>query len=187
MYSLRTFGTLTLTQDGSTVEPLGIQRKALAVLTVLATDGTVSRDRLMALLWPESDTERARGSLRQTIHALRQQLQTPDLILGREELILNPADIQSDVQRFRDALDRGDPLGAVTLTGAPFSMAFTSMGRRRWSSGWRPGERRCPRNTGTGWNGWPGTRRPGVITRRQLAGGAAERRKTRWMARPPCT
>jgi DNA-binding SARP family transcriptional activator/Flp pilus assembly protein TadD len=120
MYSLRTFGTLTLTQDGSIVEPLGTQRKALAVLTVLATDGTVSRDRLMALLWPESDTERARGSLRQTIHSLRQLLQTPDLILGRAELTLNPADIDSDVQRFRDALDRGDPQGAVTLYQGAF-------------------------------------------------------------------
>jgi DNA-binding SARP family transcriptional activator/Tfp pilus assembly protein PilF len=120
MYSLRTFGTLTLTQNGSIVEPLGTQRKALAVLTVLATDGTVSRDRLMALLWPESDTERARGSLRQTIHSLRQLLQTPDLILGRAELTLNPADLDSDVQRFRDALDRGDPQGAVALYQGTF-------------------------------------------------------------------
>lgn len=115
MYSLRTFGTLTLTRDGSIVEPLGTQRKALAVLTVLATDGTVSRDRLMALLWPESDTERARGSLKQTIHSLRQQLEAPDLVIGRADLSLNPSLIDSDVARFTAALESGSFLEAVTF------------------------------------------------------------------------
>ena len=120
MYSLRTFGALILTCDGSPVEALGTQRKALALLTILAADGPTSRDRLMALLWPESDTERARGSLKQAVHILRHQLQTPRLVLGRAQLSLDPESIDSDVRRFVNALDGGDPHAAVALWRGPF-------------------------------------------------------------------
>jgi DNA-binding SARP family transcriptional activator len=48
--------------------PLGgrvSQRRRLALLAVLALAGgrPLSRDKLLALFWPESDTERARHSL----------------------------------------------------------------------------------------------------------------------------
>ena len=69
-YFLRTLGTLTLVQerDGQPVASIAAHRNALAVLAVLAADGSASRDRLMAILWPESGTDRARNSLNQTIH-----------------------------------------------------------------------------------------------------------------------
>jgi DNA-binding SARP family transcriptional activator len=120
MYFLRTFGTLVLTRDGAPVEPFGAQRKALALLTILATGGPTSRDRLMALLWPESDTERARGSLKQTIHVLRHQLRAPRLLFGRAELGLDPTFIDSDVRRFVEALDGGDRVAAIALWRGPF-------------------------------------------------------------------
>ena len=120
MYSLRTFGALVLSRDGSTVEPLETQRKALAILTVLATDGTVSRDRLMALLWPDSDIDRARGSLKQAIHSLRHQLDASDLVLGKNDLSLNPSLIRSDVARFQAALKAGETREAVALYQGPF-------------------------------------------------------------------
>jgi DNA-binding SARP family transcriptional activator/TolB-like protein len=120
MYSLRTFGALVLARGGSPVEPLETQRKTLAILTVLATDGTVTRDRLMALLWPDSDIERARGSLKQAIHSLRHQLEAPDLVLGKNDLSLNPSLIQSDVCRFQDELKAGQTREAVALYQGPF-------------------------------------------------------------------
>ena len=47
-------------------------RKALALLIYLATeDGAQSRERIAALLWPESDEERSRGALRSTLGLLR--------------------------------------------------------------------------------------------------------------------
>ncbi len=61
MFHLRTFGGLALDRDGTLLD--GAQRKSLALLAVLAARPSkgVGRDRLMALLWPESDTEHARG------------------------------------------------------------------------------------------------------------------------------
>ena len=70
MYRLETLGRLTLARtDGREPVPT-LPRKALGLLAILAAGGPMSRDRLMALLWPESDLLHARGSLKKTIHQL---------------------------------------------------------------------------------------------------------------------
>ncbi len=54
-------------------------RKALALLAYLAVQGgRHSRETIAALLWPESDAEQARGSLRYTLSALRGALDEAD-------------------------------------------------------------------------------------------------------------
>lgn len=120
MYRLRTFGGLFLEQDGVPVDPIGGHRKGLALLAVVAVGGTVGREQLMALLWPESDTERARGSLKQTVHLLRRRLSEPDLLLGTAELRLNPERIDCDAQLFARALQANDLEGAVGWYSGPF-------------------------------------------------------------------
>jgi DNA-binding SARP family transcriptional activator len=49
-------------------------RKAVALLAVVALDGGQSRERLAALLWPESASSRARGALRRTLSVLTHAL-----------------------------------------------------------------------------------------------------------------
>lgn len=54
-------------------------RKALALLVYLALEGGAhSREKLTALLWPESDTERARMALRRTLAYLREAIGDDD-------------------------------------------------------------------------------------------------------------
>ena len=104
-------------------------RRRLALLAALAAAGPrgVPRDKLLALFWPESDTDRARHSLDQALYALKRDLGVDDLLLGREELSLNPAVITSDVADFRAALARGEPAPAVELyTGAFLDGVFVS-------------------------------------------------------------
>jgi DNA-binding SARP family transcriptional activator len=120
MHFLRTFGGLALERDKIAAPDWDKHRNGPAILTVLAAEGAVSRDRLMALLWPESDSTRARGSLKQAVHQLRQMLGDFDAIQGERTLDLNPAVIQSDVRQFREAVDRGDLARAVTLYQGPF-------------------------------------------------------------------
>src|SRR5690606_19314413 len=98
------------------------QRKALALLAILAAAGArgVPRDRLLGLLWPERDTERARGALKTMLHALRRQLGAPESISGVAELRLGAAHIDSDVQSFRAALSAGDDEAAVAVYVGPF-------------------------------------------------------------------
>jgi TolB-like protein/DNA-binding SARP family transcriptional activator/tetratricopeptide (TPR) repeat protein len=120
MYRLRTFGGLGLERNGAPLEDLATHRKSLALLAVVALHEAIGRERLMALLWPESSTERARGSLKQAVHLLRRQLDAPDLLLGTAELRLNPERIECDARLFLEALASGDTLAAVALYRGPF-------------------------------------------------------------------
>ena len=73
MLRLNTFGGLVLQQDGQLHTGPAAQRRRLALLAVEAAAGRrgVSRDKLLSLLWPDSETEAARHSLYQAIHAIR--------------------------------------------------------------------------------------------------------------------
>ena len=122
MFRLHTFGGCFLTRDGKRLDALSAQRKALALLAVLAAAGEhgASREMLLTYFWPESDDVRARAALKQLVHSLRQQVQTPELLLGTAELRLNPAHITSDVADFREAERRGDHKTLVDLYTGPF-------------------------------------------------------------------
>jgi DNA-binding SARP family transcriptional activator/TolB-like protein/Tfp pilus assembly protein PilF len=122
MHQLRTFGGLALQQDGQLLDHVNAQRKALALMAVLAAAGAagVGREKVMLLLWPESDAGRARGALNQMLHILRRHLGSPDAILGSTELRLNSRYVESDVARFRAALGEGDLEAAVSLYDGPF-------------------------------------------------------------------
>lgn len=126
MLRLHTFGSCFLERDGTRLDALSGQRKGLALLALLAAAGErgVGRDALLAHLWPESDEERARISLKQLVHSLRRQLQVPELLLGSTSLRLNPNHATSDAADFRDALRRDDPDAAVAIYAGPFLDAF---------------------------------------------------------------
>ena len=122
MFRLRAFGGLGLQRDGAPVDGAAAQRKALALLAVVATARAsgVGREKLVALFWPESDDEHGRGALKQTLHVLRRQLGATDALLGTAEVRLNGEVIESDVGLFLDALDRGDAERAVGYYAGPF-------------------------------------------------------------------
>lgn len=122
MFRLHTFGGCFLTRDGKRLDALSSQRKVLALLAVLAAAGEhgASREMLLTYFWPESDDVRARAALKQLVHSLRQQVQTPELLLGTAELRLNPTHIASDVADFREAERRGDHKTVVDLYTGPF-------------------------------------------------------------------
>lgn len=126
MLLLKTFGGLSVDVDGTPGTGAGQQRKTLALLALLAAAGRrgVSRDKLAAFLWPESDTEHARSLLKQACYALRRDLHAPELFLGATELRLNPAVITSDIQAFEHAVEGGDPERAAVVYAGPFLDGF---------------------------------------------------------------
>jgi DNA-binding SARP family transcriptional activator len=123
---LKTLGGLSVEVDGAPGCGAGHQRKTLALLAVLAAAGRrgVSRDKVMAYLWPESDAEHARSLLKQACYALRRDLHTHDLFLGTTELSLNPDAITSDVEQFKTGLEQRDAAGAVCSYGGAFLDGF---------------------------------------------------------------
>src|SRR3954468_16857550 len=127
MLRLRTFGGVALREDDRLLDGPATQRRRLALLAMLAVagDAGVSRDKLIAQLWPESDTERARHSLRQWIFLLRRDLgANEEVLLGSTDLRLNPQLFTSDVADFERALNAGDDEGAVALYDGPFLDGF---------------------------------------------------------------
>jgi DNA-binding SARP family transcriptional activator/TolB-like protein len=126
MLHLKTFGGLSVEIDGSPGGGAAQQRKTLGLLALLAASGQrgLSRDKIVASLWPETDAEHGRGLLRQACYALRRDLRAPELFLGSIQLRLNPAVISSDVASFARALEENDQTRAVACYTAPFLDGF---------------------------------------------------------------
>jgi DNA-binding SARP family transcriptional activator len=102
-------------------------RKALALLVYLAAEGGVHpRERLAALLWPESDRERARAMLRYTLAALRRALgehNGASHLIGERDAI--GLDAGSDIEIDLHALERA---AAPTRAAALPAQADASAG-----------------------------------------------------------
>lgn len=112
--------------DGRPVAGRAVQRHRIALLALLelATGRSMSRDKLMGLLWPESDTEAARRLLNQAVYHLRRTLGENGILSAADELHVNPEVVQSDVASFESALASGDHAGAVSAYRGPFMDGF---------------------------------------------------------------
>ena len=142
MLRLRTLGGLTLYRGDEALTGPATQRRRLAVLALLAgvRAAGMSRDKLMAYLWPESDDERARHVLNQLLYAQRRQFGEDGLFLGQKTLRLNPAVVWSDLDAFEAALDGDQPAKAVSLYLGPFLDGFFLKGAPefdRWAEAQR--------------------------------------------------
>jgi DNA-binding SARP family transcriptional activator/predicted ATPase len=100
-------------------EPLTVDtRKAVALLAVLAVDGTQSRDLLATMLWPDSDSAHGRGALRRTLSVLNAGLGVDHhLQTDRMRVAITPAGTSIDVAQVEDLLrstfDHGHREGAT--------------------------------------------------------------------------
>src|SRR5207249_5468511 len=66
---------LSIEADGAPPTGAAAQRKTLALLALLARHPRgLSRDKVIAYLWPETDAEHGRSLLRQACYALRRDL-----------------------------------------------------------------------------------------------------------------
>src|SRR5919108_1395815 len=88
----------------------------------------MSRDKVVAYLWPESDIHRARNSLKQVLFSIRRNLGHDVLVASGGMLRLNPSSIEVDVWQFEDALARGRDETAVALYRGPFLDGFYASG-----------------------------------------------------------
>lgn len=143
---LTTFGGLALRSDDRELGAAAGQRRPLAVLAILAAAGAagVSRDRLLALLWPDAEPERGRRAVNQALYALRRATELDDLVLGTADLRLNTAIVDADTIAFEEALMAGRPADGIALYRGPFLDGVVLPGadeferwledeRRRWA------------------------------------------------------
>lgn len=135
MIEVRILGTLAIIPSGGAAPPLQLtQPKRIALLLYLALtepSGVHSRQRLMALLWPEADDESARHSLRNALYGLRQVLGENAVVTQGDGYVALGADaIRCDAlevrqllreKRWEDALAlwRGELAPGFYVAGAP--------------------------------------------------------------------
>lgn len=126
MFTLRLFGApLVAGPEGPLAGPVA-QRHRLALLALLASapSGAVSREKLLGLLWPDHDTESARGLLNVAVHTVRKALGEAAIHTVGSTLQLDPGVLRSDVGAFTEALCRGEPERAVEEYAGPFLDGF---------------------------------------------------------------
>ncbi|HEY7538151.1 MAG TPA: AAA family ATPase [Gaiellaceae bacterium] len=101
--SIALLGPPVIEVDG---RPLEVDtRKATALLAYLAIEGhPVRRDTIAALLWPETDPERARSALRRTLSTLRSALGGRFVDADRELVSFGGPGIRLDVAELRRLL-----------------------------------------------------------------------------------
>ena len=130
-------------------------RKALALLVYLVVEGgTHSREKLTALLWPESDAARGRGSLRTALAFLRRAFDIAPPTARESYLIIEPdslgfdftSDFELDLRlvtalikaqtaiSLQAAVDvyRGDFLESFSLPDAPAFDEWVTFQREQW-------------------------------------------------------
>ena len=123
---LNVLGTLTLQSPGGTVPPEAMQKRRLGLLALLAAGDSrgLSRERIQAFLWPESDSMRSRHAMDQLIYATRRALGVDPFLAEGGDMRLDPSVVATDLRDFRSALESGELARAVAGYGGPLLDGF---------------------------------------------------------------
>jgi serine/threonine-protein kinase len=127
VFILRLLGGASIVgDDGVLVTGAAVQRHRIAMLALLALapDRGMGREKLLAYLWPERDSEHARNLLKQAVHVLRRTLGESAILTASDEVRLNRDFIQIDVADFEEALTQADREAAITIYRGPFLDGF---------------------------------------------------------------
>ena len=142
--TIRSFGSPAVVGPSGALDGCAAQRQALALLTLVGVAGErgLSRDKVVAMLWPETDSQRAGHRLSQLLHALRGSLGEDGIISAGGEIRLNPERISCDVAEFKASRARRELERAVGFYNGPFMDGFFLNGSpefERWVEAERAG------------------------------------------------
>lgn len=121
MYRLRLLGGASLEGPDGPLVGAAAQRQRLALLAFLALSpaSRASRDKLLAVFWPESEPEKARHALSNAIYALKRELGEEALMVTGDELGVNLTRVSVDAVEFLDAAEEGTLEVAASLYLGP--------------------------------------------------------------------
>ncbi len=119
---LRLFGGVTLERAGAPVRGRAVQKRRLAILILLAVAPrrSLSRDRVIGLLWPDAEPDQARKLLSEALYIIRRELGDGLIETPGDDLVLAADGLWCDVQEFEEALKRADLEAADAAYGGPF-------------------------------------------------------------------
>jgi DNA-binding SARP family transcriptional activator len=109
-------------------EPVGgraAQRHRIALIALLAGGGrAITRDKAIAYLWPERDTDAGRNLLKVSVHELRKEIGEEAIRSVGDQLTIDASLVNSDVADFAAAIASGNDAEAVALYRGPFLDGF---------------------------------------------------------------
>lgn len=117
----RILDRFSLIAEGREVPVRGQKQRAILAWFCLTGSPTIPRDRLADLLWSDSDAEKARGSLRNTLHVLARDSAPLVLLEGdRQHIRAHFTPCTCEVMRALVQWDAADtaPLAALSLSDA---------------------------------------------------------------------
>ena len=126
MISIHLLGAPLIRRPDGPVTGRAAHRRRLALVAILAAarGRPVGRDRVIGLLWPEHSTDAARHSLSEALYVLRKDLGDESFVAMGDEVGLDPAGVQSDLDEFERALEEARWEDAVRAYGGPFLDGF---------------------------------------------------------------
>ncbi|MDQ3996142.1 MAG: tetratricopeptide repeat protein [Gemmatimonadota bacterium] len=126
MQRLKLFGGISIETDAGLLSGRAVQRRRLALLTLLAAARArgVSRDRLIAYLWPNADAENGRRFLSDSVYRINQALGGDVILAAGDDLRLDAQRLPSDLGDLEDALSSGDYETAAKVYAGPFLDGF---------------------------------------------------------------
>jgi DNA-binding SARP family transcriptional activator/TolB-like protein/tetratricopeptide (TPR) repeat protein len=125
--TLRLLGTPVVERDGAPVVGVHQQRRVIALLALLAAQPPepFTKERLIALLWPDADVRKGRHALNQLVYLTRRLLGEAECITGVSSLQLEPSVISHDLHDADLAAADGDDARLVALHRGPFLDGFS--------------------------------------------------------------
>lgn len=111
---------------GGAVTGRAVQRRRIALLALLAirARGGLSRDKLIAFLWPDSDSDRGRHLLSDSVYRINQEFGSETILAAGDELRLDCEALGCDVLEFERAVSESDLARAATVYAGPFLDGF---------------------------------------------------------------
>lgn len=119
-------GGAAIQHGGVPIGGRATHRHPLALLAVLVVNRgrQLTRDKLIALLWPERDSESGRNLLKVSVHELRKVLGDEAIRSTGDQLSADTDALSCDVTDFLAAVGRGDNLAAAELYAGPLLDGF---------------------------------------------------------------
>lgn len=126
MITVQLLGGASLRSGNTVLAGPPAQRHRIALLTMIvaAWPQPLSRDRAMAMLWPERDLPNARRLLNLAVHVLRTALDEGAISSAGDGLLLNPSLVRCDLHELRAAIAANAPDRIVRLYTGPLLDGF---------------------------------------------------------------
>jgi TolB-like protein len=126
MITVQLLGGASLLSGDAPINGPPAQRHRIALLTLIvaAWPQPLSRERAMALLWPERDTANSRRLLNLAAHVLRTALGEGAVVSAGDGLLLHPSRVSCDFHDLRAAIDADESDRIVRLYAGPLLDGF---------------------------------------------------------------